>query len=32
MWSVLFYIIGNSDGIPYDMKKPSGQDRPAAEG
>ena len=23
MWNVLFYIIGNSDGIPYDMKKSS---------
>jgi len=28
----LFCIIGNFDEIPYDTKKPSGQDRTAAEG
>ena len=27
----LFYVIGNSYGIPYYIKKPSGQDRTAAE-
>ena len=26
-----FNIIGDSFGIPYDIKKPSGQDRTAAE-
>ena len=27
-----FYFIGNFDEIPYEIKKPSGQDRTAAEG
>jgi hypothetical protein len=26
-----FYFIGNFDEIPYEIKKPSGQDRTAAE-
>ena len=28
----LFYFIGNFNEIPYEIKKPSGQDRTAAEG
>ena len=29
--TVLSYVIGNSYGIPYYIKKPSGQERTAAE-
>ena len=30
--AVFFYFIGNLNEIPYEIKKPSGQDRTAAEG
>jgi len=30
--AIFFYFIGNFDEIPYEIKKPSGQDRTAAEG